>query len=117
MNEEKLRELSKKYNLPEEQIKLIIRSFNDGLRHYLSHPLEAKGGIMIHNLVTFYTNEKRVKREIERMKLKEFKNKPKVLEESIDFHYKLLETATKYERQKSKIISDQQSIGGTSQSE
>ena len=52
MNEEKLQELSKKHNLPEEQIKLIIRSFNDGLRHYLSHPLDAlkvwEGGMSFH---------------------------------------------------------------------
>lgn len=60
MNPDIIEKLAKKYNLPEEQIKIVIQSFYDGLRYYLSNPLEAKGGIIIHNFITFYINFKRL---------------------------------------------------------
>ena len=102
MNEEIIETLARKHDMPEEQIKLIIRSFYDGLRHHLSNPLESKSGVMIHGLMTFYINEGRMKKEIERLKLKTFSRKPQALENSIANNIAILQNTYKYERQTSK---------------
>lgn len=95
--------LARKHKLPEEQVELIIRSFYDGLRYYLSNPLESKSGIMIHNLVTFYINQKRVLKEIERVKVKkDYFKESKGLNNNLEFLTQLLENTYKYERQKEK---------------
>jgi hypothetical protein len=60
INDEIIQKLARKHDLPEAQIKLVIQSFYDGLRYYLSNPLESKGGIIIHNFITFYINFKRL---------------------------------------------------------
>ncbi len=69
INEDIIDKLSEKHKLPPEQIKLVIASFWDGFRYYLTHPLEAKAGIWIHNLLTFYMSEKKIKNYMERLKL------------------------------------------------
>lgn len=101
MNEEIIERLAEKHDMSEEQVKLIIKSFYDGLRHYLSHPLEAKGGVMVHGLLTFYINEKKLKKQIEKIELKQFTNKQNAYEEKLTFHNDILENISKYERQKS----------------
>lgn len=104
MNEEIIKKLAEKYNLPEEQIKLVVGSFWDGLRHYLTHPLEAKDGIIVHNFLSFYIGQRKIKNYIDRLKLKTFKRTPKSETSQVEFYEELLQNKIKYERQKTKTI-------------
>lgn len=103
-NEEIIEKLAKKHGLPEEQIKLVINSFWDGFRYYLTHPLESKDGIWIHNLFSFYIDKRKVQNFIERLKLTTFQNKPSTDKHKIEFYQELLDNKNKYERQKKKPI-------------
>lgn len=100
INDDIIDKLSEKYKLPPEQIKLVISSFWDGFRYYLTHPLEAKGGIWIHNLLTFYISQKKINNYMERLKLLEFKRKPSAETSKIEFYEELTKVKTKNERQK-----------------
>lgn len=104
LNDEILQQLAHKHNLPEEQIELIIKSFYNGLRHYLSNPLESKSGIMIHDLITFKINVNRLKKEIERIESKghEYTQTRSLTNNNLEFHKKLLDNTSKYERQEKK---------------
>ena len=99
MNEHIIVKLAKKYNLPEEQINLVIQSFFNGLRHYLVTPLESKGGIILHDLMTFYINRKRLLTTIDSLNRRKDTIKPDVYNEQLEFFTNLLNNTYKYERQ------------------
>lgn len=109
INDDIIDKLSEKHNLPPEQIKLIINSFWNGFRYYLTHPLESKGGIWIHNLLTFYMSTKKLNNYIERLKLIEFQRSPTADTSKIEFYEELLKIKIKNERQKSIKVHDQRS--------
>lgn len=104
-----LKKLAEKYNLPEEQIKLVVTSFYNGFRHYLTNPLESKDGILIHNFLSFYIDKKKIKNFIERLKLKDADYKPTAEQNKIEFYEELLKNKVKYERQKTKTNDNQRS--------
>lgn len=102
-----IKKIAEKRNLPEAQVKLVIDSFWNGFRYYLTNPLEAKDGIIIHNFLSFYINIFKIKMFIERLKLRNFKREPTAETSQISFYEKLLNNKIKYERQKSKQDDDQ----------
>lgn len=106
-HDEIIKKLAEKHGLPEEQIKLVVGSFWDGLRHYLTHPLEAKDGIIVHNFLSFYIDIRKIKNYIERLKLKTFKRTPKSETSQIGFYEELLQNKIKYERQKKRPVHNQ----------
>lgn len=108
MHDEIFEELSRKHGLPKDQIKLVINSLYDGLRYYLTHPLEAKDNITIHNFLAFYIDTKKIEKYIKRLKLKTFKKQPTSEESQIEFYDELLQIKKKYERQKKESVFNKQ---------
>ena len=115
MKPEIIDKLSEKHKLPPEQIKIVINSVYDGLRYYLTNPLETKDGILIHEFLSFYIDEKKITKYIKKLELKDFKNPPRSDENKIDFYTDLLNLKNKYERQKKKPIFNEQFGTGTSE--
>ncbi len=103
-----IEKISKERKLPPEQVKMVIDSLYDGLRYYLTNPLETKDGIILHNFLSFYIDEKKVNKYVERLKLKQFKNPPRSEESQLEFYDDLLKVKKKYERQKKQPVFNQQ---------
>lgn len=109
-------DLRSKYpHYSEEQIKLVLNSFYDGLRHYLTHPLETKGGIIINNFITIYIKPAKIEKYLERLEIgTKRKLTPKAAD--VEFYKQLLqqikdnerqtELKTKYKRSNKRIFPD-----------
>lgn len=106
VHDEVIKTIAKNRGLSEEQVRQAISSYFDGLRYYITHPLEAKNGIIMHGILTFYIRRSKIETFIERLKLKNFKRKPTADTSNIEFYEELLNVSKKYERQKSKTDLD-----------
>ena len=95
-------------NMSTDQIKLILTSFHDGFRYYLSRPEECKGGILINGLLSATVPIKRVEKFIHDIKIKNLairhdinsKRHKRTKEEVIEYYENLLTILKKHERQK-----------------
>lgn len=107
-------------NLTEETIKLILNSFHDGLRYYITHPEQCKGGILVNELFALKINPKKVEKFIYDVKYNGIKYRSdfrKTKKEEIDiveYYENLLNTIKKYERQTGKKRHDDGSVGRVS---
>lgn len=100
-------------NLSEETIKLVLLSFHDALRYYLSHPEECKSGILINGLMSMSIPIKRLEKFIRKLKYEgleirgDFTAKERqTKEEVIEYYENLLQTVKKHERQTGKKRQD-----------
>ena len=119
-----LDELKRKHpDLTEETIKLILKSFHDGFRYYLSRPHEAKSGILINNFLCAYIPAKRIQKFINDMKTKGVTTRKDVYlktdtaersEELLSYYENLLKIVNEHERQNGKKRHDDGSIGRVS---
>jgi len=109
MTKDHIEELAKKYNMSEEQIKLILNNFWTGFRYYMTHPLESKGGIHVKGLFTLWIDTWKVQEFIERLKRQDIRTIRK--QQSVEFYEQLLRQLKKYERQKSKTNDSTRSSG------
>lgn len=107
-------------NLTEDTIKLILTSFHDGLRHYISHPEECKGGILVNELFALKINPKKIEKFIYDVKYNnakyrsDFRVNHKTKEEIVEYYENLLKTITQYERQDGKKRHNDRSAGRVS---
>jgi len=105
-------------HLTEETIKLILRSFHDGFRYYLSRPEESKSGILINNLMCAYVPAKKIEKFINDVKYKgamirQDANSKKIKqtkEEILEYYENLLQIVKQHERQNGKKRHDDGSI-------
>lgn len=101
----------------EETIKLILRSFHNGLRHYLSHPEQSKSGILVNGLMSIYLPPKKIEKYIHNFKFKligertESNKKKQSDEEVLQYYEDLLKNVKSYER-KSRTKSDDDGFVG-----
>jgi len=99
-------------NLTEKQYNLIVHDFWNAIRYYLVNPTEAKGGILIYNLLSFDISESRLNKyqKISQMNHEAgTKNPFSKLEPAL--YEKLIEQKRKYARQKSNINKHEQLVG------
>lgn len=89
--------LKHEFNLEEKQTKLIIDSFWNGLRKYLTNPLESKGRIIIPHIGTFNISKTSVDTMKNKLEQKEVKRLQTV--RSIDFYTELANVLKTNERQ------------------
>ena len=66
MNKYILQKLAVEHKIPEKQVEAIIDGFYKGLKYYLAHAEETKGGILISNYYKFHIDLHREMRDIER---------------------------------------------------
>ena len=92
--------LKKEFDIPEDQLELIISSFWKGFRYYLTSPLESKGKILLPHLGSFNIDVYSVNRMIEKIEQKEIKRTQTV--KSLEFYKELAEKLKENERQSRK---------------
>lgn len=98
--EEIIQELSKKFNLDEKQVKLIIDTFWASLRRQLTNPLSSRGKILLPHLGSFVLSSHAVNEAIRKITNKEIKSTRTI--RSLDFYQELAKVLKDNERQTSK---------------
>jgi len=103
-------------NLTEKQYNLIVHDFWNAIRYYLVNPTEARGGILLYNLLSFDISDSRLKKyqKISQIKHEAGTQNPYTkLEPAL--YEKLIEQKRKYARQKSKSNQHEQPVGEISE--
>lgn len=115
-----LDDLKRKHpDLTEETIKLILKSFHDGFRYYLSRPHEAKSGILINNFLCAHIPTKRIEKFINDVKTKGVTTRKDIYlqtntversEELLSYYENLLKIVKEHERKNGKKRHDDGSL-------
>ncbi len=93
--------LDKYPHISEEHLNLIIKDFWSSIRGYLTDPLKSRGGIILHNLLSFDIAEGRLVKFAKLLKNPDVDHS-KFKKNDIELYEQLIKQKEKYARQKSK---------------
>lgn len=98
-------------NLTEKQYNLIVHDFWNAIRYYLVNPTEARGGIILHNLLSIDLSNQRLNGFLRKTKEQaESGIEYKFTKKEPEFYINLIEQKRKYARQTSKSNKHEQPV-------